>query len=51
MATTESQLTDFVGKRGHLESLNDTDGEYLYFTWSEDHGDLWVMGVDQGESR
>jgi Tol biopolymer transport system component len=45
-ATTERQLTDFVGKHGHLESLRDTDGEYLYFIWSEDHGDLWVMDVD-----
>jgi hypothetical protein len=28
---------------------DDTDGEYLYFTWREDHGDLWVMDVERGE--
>jgi Tol biopolymer transport system component len=43
----ERQLTDFVGKPGFLNSLADTDGEYLYFTWREDHGDLWVMDVEQ----
>ena len=43
----ERQLTDFVGKPGFLESLNDTDGEFLYFTWREDHGDLWVMDVEK----
>jgi Tol biopolymer transport system component len=46
-AKAERQLTDFVGKPGFLESLKDTDGEFLYFTWREDHGDLWVMDVDQ----
>jgi Tol biopolymer transport system component len=46
--TAERQLTDFVGRPGHLEWLDNTDGEFLYFTWREDHGDLWVMDVDQG---
>jgi hypothetical protein len=23
-----------------------TDGEYLYFTWEEDFGDIWVMDVE-----
>jgi Tol biopolymer transport system component len=44
-STAERQLTDFVGRPGYLAWLNDTDGEFLYFTWSEDHGDLWVMDV------
>jgi serine/threonine protein kinase len=44
-------LTDFVGKRGSLATLDGTDGEYLYFTWREDVGDLWVMDVDQGQTR
>ena len=43
---TERQLTDFAGRPGRLESLNDTDGEFLYFTWREDRGDLWVMVVE-----
>ena len=47
--TAERQLTDFVGKPGSLASLDDTDGEFLYFTWREDHGDLWVMDVAQGQ--
>jgi TolB protein len=43
----ERQLTDFAGRPGFLDFLNDTDGEFLYFTWSEDFGDLWVMDVEQ----
>jgi Tol biopolymer transport system component len=46
-STTERQLTDFVGRPGFLASLDDTDSAFLYFTWREDHGDLWVMDVDQ----
>jgi Tol biopolymer transport system component len=46
-STTERRLTDFVGRPGFLASLDDTDSEFLYFTWREDHGDLWVMDVDQ----
>jgi tricorn protease-like protein len=48
-SSIDRQLTDFAGRPGYLGSLNDTDGEFLYFTWSEDHGDLWVMDVDQGQ--
>ncbi len=43
------QLTDFAGRPGYLGRLNDTDGEFLYFTWNEDHGDLWMMDVDQSQ--
>jgi len=46
-STTERQLTDFVGRPGFLASLDDADSEFLYFTWREDHGDLWVMDVDR----
>jgi Tol biopolymer transport system component len=46
-STAERQLTDFAGRPGYLAWLHDTDGESLYFTWSEDHGDLWVMDVEQ----
>jgi Tol biopolymer transport system component len=44
-STRDRRLTDFVGKRGSLDTLVDTDGEFLYFTWREDEGDLWVMDV------
>ncbi|MEE8148183.1 MAG: hypothetical protein V3T24_11300, partial [Longimicrobiales bacterium] len=47
-SSTDRQLTDFVGRPGYLDRLWDTDGEFLYFTWNEDHGDLWVMDVEQG---
>jgi hypothetical protein len=23
-----------------------TDGKYLYFTWEEDFGDIWLMDVE-----
>jgi len=46
-SSTDRQLTDFVGRSGYLGRESDTDGEFLYFTWSEDHGDLWVMDVDK----
>jgi Tol biopolymer transport system component len=47
-SSADRQLTDFAGRPGYLRSLDGTDGELLYFTWNEDHGDLWVMDVDQG---
>ena len=43
----ERPLTNLVGKRGSLESRSTTDGEYLYFTWRDDVGDIWVMDVAQ----
>ena len=44
----ERQLTDLAGKRGTtgLYAI-DTDGEYVYFTWRDDLGDIWVMDVVQ----
>ena len=34
------------GRRGHIGSeAFATDGEYLYFTWEDDLGDIWVMDV------
>jgi Tol biopolymer transport system component len=47
-SSTDRQLTDFAGRPGYLAWVNDTDGEFLYFTWNEDHGDLWVMDVEDG---
>jgi Tol biopolymer transport system component len=40
------KLTDLSGKRGSMEAeCLATDGEYLYFAWREDTGDIWVMDV------
>jgi Tol biopolymer transport system component/predicted Ser/Thr protein kinase len=40
------KLTDFSGKRGSMAvDCLATDGKYLYFTWREDAGDIWVMDV------
>jgi Tol biopolymer transport system component len=41
---TERRLTDLVGRQGDV-GPSATDGEYLYFSWEEDVGDLWVMDV------
>jgi hypothetical protein len=40
-------LTDLAGRRGTLGSqqLPATDGAFLYFTWRDDLGDIWVMDV------
>jgi Tol biopolymer transport system component len=40
-----SRLTKLAGRRGYLGYSFATDGRYLYFTWSEDVGDIWVMDV------
>lgn len=40
----ERQVTDFRGKRGHLQAFQ-TDGRHLYFTWDESGGEIWVMDV------
>lgn len=35
------------GRRGHLGTeAFATDGEYVYFVWEDDLGDIWVMDVD-----
>ena len=42
----ERQLADLSGKRGFLGAFGlATDGRYLYFSWQEDVGDIWVMDV------
>ena len=44
----EHVLTNFEGKHGSLpiEGFT-TDGQYLYFSWHESTGDIWVMDVVQ----
>jgi TolB protein len=40
------KLTDFSGKRGSASTdCLATDERFLYFTWLEDAGDIWVMDV------
>ena len=47
----ERAMTDFTGRPGTLgEQGLVTDGDYLYFTWDEDVGDLWVMDVVENDS-
>ena len=44
----ETAVTRLEGRRGALGlSGLATDGEYLYFTWEEDLGDLWVLDVER----
>jgi Tol biopolymer transport system component len=40
-----SRLTTLQGRRGTLGQIFTTHGRYLYFTWREDDGDIWVMDV------
>ena len=41
-------LIDLKGRYGSLEPDGlATDGQYLYFPWEEDTGDLWVMDVER----
>jgi Tol biopolymer transport system component len=40
-----SRLTKLEGRRGNIGYEFATDGRYLYFTWREDEGDIWVMDV------
>ena len=48
---TERGLTDLRGRQGTLGLGMATDGTYLYFTWEEDLGDIWVMDVITDESK
>ncbi len=48
----ERVVADLSGKRGILGGFAlATDGQYLYFTWEETHGDIWVMDVVTDESE
>jgi Tol biopolymer transport system component len=40
-----SRLTKFEGRRGNIGTVFAADNRYLYFTWREDDGDIWVMDV------
>jgi len=47
----ERRLTDFRGRIGQLSRNFDSDGEYMYFVWREDVGDIWIMDVVRDENR
>ena len=40
-----SRLTQLEGRRGRLGYIASSDDRYMYFTWYEDDGDIWVMDV------
>jgi Tol biopolymer transport system component len=40
-----TRLTKLEGRPGNIGEVFSTDGRYLYFTWREDDGDIWVMDV------
>ncbi|MFC2075527.1 protein kinase [candidate division KSB1 bacterium] len=42
----ERQITNLSAKYGSSVSLWAADRQYLYFTWGEDTGDIWVMDVE-----
>ncbi len=42
---SEYPVTDLVGRSGRVGWALATDGTYIYFTWWEDLGDIWVMDV------
>jgi len=41
-------VTALTGRRGQLGELGlATDGRYVYFTWEEPRGDIWVADIIQ----
>ena len=43
---SERPMTNLDGRIGHLAwSALATDGNYLYFVWQENLGDIWMMDV------
>ena len=48
----ELPMTNLEGRPGELGSWGlATDGDYVYFTWRENLGDIWVMDVVADESE
>ena len=49
---SERVMTDLSGRRGSMgPTALATDGNYLYFTWEDDLGDIWVMDMLTGETE
>lgn len=40
-----TQLTNLEGRSGNLSYYFDITPKFIYFTWREDEGDIWVMDV------
>ena len=48
----EQPATALTGRRGALGDLGlGTDGRFLYFTWEEARGDIWVADIVQPPKR
>jgi Tol biopolymer transport system component len=45
---SEHRVTDLVGRAGRLGNAMTTDGSWIYFSWGQDLGDIWVMDVVHG---
>jgi hypothetical protein len=43
-----SRLTKLDDRRGRVGYVFSADGRYLYFTWREDEGNIWVLDVVKG---
>ena len=41
---SERVVANFFGREGRIGDI-DTDGRFLYFSWVEEIGDIWVMDV------
>jgi TolB protein len=49
---TVQAMTDLVGRQGRVsDTCVATDGQFLYFAWREDLGDIWVVDVVTDESE
>jgi len=49
---TSRAISDHSGRRGVLErDALASDEDYLYFSWAENLGDIWVMDVVTDESE
>jgi Tol biopolymer transport system component len=46
-----SRLTKLEGQRGSIGFIFAANARYLYLTWQEDDGDIWVMDVDPTGDR
>jgi hypothetical protein len=46
-----TRLTQLQGQRGYLREQFAEGDRFLYFVWSEDQGDVWVMDVATNDDR
>ena len=45
-------MTELVGRQGRVsETCVATNGQFLFFAWREDSGDIWVMDIVTDESE